>query len=33
MNSHASLLWLPDALRAKGVNVVELDGWATNEQG
>jgi len=33
MNSHASLLWLPDALRAKGVNVIELDGWATNEQG
>lgn len=24
---HTSLLWLPDALRAQGVNVVELDGW------
>lgn len=30
---HVSLLWLPDALRAQGVNVVELDGWAQNEEG
>ena len=24
---HIAMLWLPDALRAAGVNVVELDGW------
>ncbi len=28
---HVSLLWLPDALRAKSVNVVELSGWQENE--
>jgi peptidoglycan hydrolase-like protein with peptidoglycan-binding domain len=33
MNTHTALLWLPDALRTKDVNVIELDGWATNEQG
>jgi len=27
MAMHTSLLWLPDALRAAGVNVIELDGW------
>ena len=30
---HLSLLWLPDALRAEAVNVVELDGWERNEPG
>ena len=27
MVQHTSTLWLPDALRSKGVNVVELAGW------
>ena len=27
MTQHTSLLWLPDALRNAGVNVIELDGW------
>ena len=30
---HVSLLWLPAALRAKSVNVVELSGWHGNEPG
>jgi len=30
---HSSLLWLPDAMRAEGLNVIELDGWKENEQG
>lgn len=30
---HTSLLWLPDAMRFAGLNVIELDGWKTNEQG
>jgi hypothetical protein len=29
---HTSLLWLPDALRVAGLNVIELDGWKTNQQ-
>jgi hypothetical protein len=32
-SEHVSLLWLPDALRARSVNVVELEGWQTNEPG
>jgi hypothetical protein len=27
MTQHTSMLWVPDALRAAGVNVVVLDGW------
>ncbi|RKZ81879.1 MAG: hypothetical protein DRQ39_11330 [Gammaproteobacteria bacterium] len=30
---HSSLLWLPDAMRGAGLNVIELDGWKVNEQG
>jgi Putative peptidoglycan binding domain len=29
--SHASLLWLTDALRAEDANVIELPGWDRNE--
>ncbi len=32
MQPHDSLLWLPDALRAEGIRVVELDGWEFNQQ-
>ena len=27
MTQHTAMLWLPDALEAAGVNVIELDGW------
>lgn len=27
MPQHTSMLWLPDALRSHGINVVELSGW------
>ena len=27
MTQHTSMLFLPDALRAAGINVIELDGW------
>lgn len=27
MTRHTSMLWLPDALKEAGVNVIELDGW------
>jgi len=27
MAQHTSMLWLPDALRGAGINVIELDGW------
>jgi len=28
MTEHSSTLWLPAALRANGINVIELDGWS-----
>lgn len=28
---HRTLLWLPDAMRGAGLNVVELDGWDRNQ--
>ena len=27
MTQHTAMLWLPDALRGAGINVIELDGW------
>jgi Putative peptidoglycan binding domain len=30
---HTTLRWLPAAAAAAGLNVVELDGWQTNQQG
>lgn len=30
---HQSLLWLPDAARAVGINVIELSGWKENKSG
>ena len=33
MPRHTSLLWLPDALRAESVEVVELAGWQQNQPG
>jgi len=29
MSQHTAMLWLPDALEAAGINVVELSGWDT----
>ena len=29
MSEHTAMLFLPDALRAAGINVIELDGWKT----
>jgi len=33
MGEHQSLLWLPDACRDAGLNVVELIGWEENQAG
>lgn len=33
MSRHEALVWLPDALRDAGINVVELTGWADNQPG
>ncbi len=33
MTDHATLLWLPDALRDAGLAVAELHGWKLNQQG
>lgn len=33
MGEHRSLLWLPDACRGEGLNVIELIGWRENQPG